>query len=862
MVDIRAARQQVIQARQIIQQQEQQVQEARQEIQQTQLKPLTRAELQVRGREDIIRRKLAAVKLEGVKKEQLTKLNPLDVQIKEARGEIDIFDRQVISLEQQIKIQKEREAAFKKALDVFRDPDPRAIFGLSGVEEEFFRKISQGKTTAVRLAIKEAQAKIKAIGLKPVPVIEDGKLVAFRGEEIIKNVKETIQKIVIPKTPLPSRRIRKEDPLKFFVATTLPEFARQIFKDFVNNPQDRKAIRDSLGKLQKFGDKNIEKLEKTRVKVEEFLDPRQKEFRIQVEQSFGQLENTQEQLNKDILKFNKEFKGELSETKFEEGTVQATTFVARQRAIDQRFFEVTERVKRLRNASEFEIETFFKSTLKGIVTSPITLAQLGIGVSTRPIKTTKDFAKAIKELPSTLSQTPFSTVGTLLGTAVGTSLIARTIVASPQLFKGGKSPLSSSDIKGALRKGGKSLDDAIERFRKSGLVKDKKGQATIELLLRKKKKKKRKDDPFGEFMEELSRLDDIGATKTKNKLIDDAIKGIIKQIKNAKTFKQKKKLTDGLKVILEVLEKRKLITIKPLVFQVTGRPKSFNSKRSTSELRIIPKKSLQTTKQKELILRLKKQRQRIQLFERKSTRLLKKQRTELLTRQNKAVALLQKSRQTDKQKDREALVFAIASVSAQSSKLESTQKSALIEATSLANALLSTQTSLVSSRLLPQRVLIGRRRVIRKRVKARPKPKIPKIPIIIKKPVDERLIKAVQKLGKKGVDIIVGIQVKKRKIIGKNLPKWKALKKAQRFVDSNIEASYLLKKSGKKAKGKDIKPFNPSFKFRSSKANPLFVVEKRKFRLDMPREVRQLKTAKLNVPRTFFPKLKKKRKKK
>ena len=118
-------------------------------------------------------------------------------------------------------------------------------------------------------------------------------------------------------------------------------------------------------------------------------------------------------------------------------------------------------------------------------------------------------------------------------------------------------------------------------------------------------------------------------------------------------------------------------------------------------------------------------------------------------------------------------------------------------------------------------------------------------------------------MGKKNaVDIIVGMKLKKRKVIGKRLPPFKALRKAQKFVDKNIEASFLLKPTGKKSKQKDIKPFNASFKFRPSKVNPLFQVERRKFRLDSPTEVRQLKIFKGKIPRGIFPKIKKKRKKK
>ncbi len=122
-------------------------------------------------------------------------------------------------------------------------------------------------------------------------------------------------------------------------------------------------------------------------------------------------------------------------------------------------------------------------------------------------------------------------------------------------------------------------------------------------------------------------------------------------------------------------------------------------------------------------------------------------------------------------------------------------------------------------------------------------PVIPVVPIIkIPKGVSRtKTVKALAALGKQGVDIITGLKERKKRILRKNLPAFKALKFGRGYVDRNIEASYKLVPSGKKAKGKDIKPFNVGVKFRPSKVNPLFLVEKRKFRLDHPQERRQIK---------------------
>lgn len=121
----------------------------------------------------------------------------------------------------------------------------------------------------------------------------------------------------------------------------------------------------------------------------------------------------------------------------------------------------------------------------------------------------------------------------------------------------------------------------------------------------------------------------------------------------------------------------------------------------------------------------------------------------------------------------------------------------------------------------------------------------PKAPPVVKLPTGiekTKLVKKLVKLRKQGVNVIVGMG-KKQRIVAKNLPPFKALKFGRDFVDKNIAASFRLKKSGKKTKKKDIKPFNVGNKFRPSKRDPLFIVEKRFARLDSPQERLQIKLA-------------------
>ncbi|KKL46108.1 hypothetical protein LCGC14_2348950, partial [marine sediment metagenome] len=217
------------------------------------------------------------------------------------------------------------------------------------------------------------------------------------------------------------------------------------------------------------------------------------------------------------------------------------------------------------------------------------------------------------------------------------------------------------------------------------------------------------------------------------------------------------------------------------------------------------------------------------------------------------------SAQTAKQ--RQALLQKISQLQKQSSVLglSSVQLSKQVSAQKQPQLSLLSQPQVLGQKQVSQ---LGTENIFLRgaKTKPRPRPKITKVPKpkIIKLPKGvskTKLVKALVKLKKQGVNVVVG-QGKKQKIIARNLPPFKALKKGRDFVDENIVASFHLKKSGKKTAKKDIKPFNVGRKFRPSKRNVLIQVEKSKFRLDHPKEVAQLKAAKRRKP------TKKKRKKK
>ncbi len=104
-----------------------------------------------------------------------------------------------------------------------------------------------------------------------------------------------------------------------------------------------------------------------------------------------------------------------------------------------------------------------------------------------------------------------------------------------------------------------------------------------------------------------------------------------------------------------------------------------------------------------------------------------------------------------------------------------------------------------------------------------------------------------------GVDVIVGQKTNRQRTIAKNVHPFTGAKLGAEFIDDSIDASYKLKSSGKKAVGKKTKPFNINPRFRPSKRDPLFIVEKRKHRLSSSRERREIAQARKRVSNKSSP---------
>ena len=172
MVTAKQARQQLTQQQQILSQ-------AKAQITQTSLPAISVAQLRTRGRTQILQRRSRERQLAGAKERELTKLKPAEQELQRA-------EKEVVRFEAAIKEQGRQRAAFDKALKVFFDKDPRAIFFLNKLEKKFFQQIQAGRESAVKKSIDEAIAKLKAKGIKDIkPIFEKGKGVPVGFEGII-----------------------------------------------------------------------------------------------------------------------------------------------------------------------------------------------------------------------------------------------------------------------------------------------------------------------------------------------------------------------------------------------------------------------------------------------------------------------------------------------------------------------------------------------------------------------------------------------------------------------------------------------------------------------------------------------------
>ncbi len=224
--------------------------------------------------------------------------------------------------------------------------------------------------------------------------------------------------VKVPKIPKP----RRQDPIARFFREELPESLRVTARDFIPNPQKREDIKRFISRFQNKGDQSIKSIEGVKVNIQEFFDPGQKIVRQTAERNLNTIQRQQEFLNKEVENFNKKFGDkQLTEKQFKESQIVSLALSSKQASLDAKTEEFNRRLNEFKEQGERVPTRFFTETLKGIATSPFTLAQFGIGASTRPIRTTQQAVQEIKKLPETIAQAPFTVTGQIAGTLIGTT---------------------------------------------------------------------------------------------------------------------------------------------------------------------------------------------------------------------------------------------------------------------------------------------------------------------------------------------------------------------------------------------------------------------------------------------------------
>ena len=979
MVSIQEARQQITQQRQTLQQQQQQIQETRREVEQTRLRSLTRAELQVRGREEIIKRKLASQRLEGLKKKQLAKLDPLETEIKKSRVEISKFEQRV----KQAEVEQKRANQLKIAKEVFLDI--RSAAALSDIPKEIqekariaVRDIKEGLGVraffeGVEQVKKELLPAEKIIGVDikkrsvtieteqkeieiPKEDIKKGRpkqislpeelpplapLEKFKEIKVVKNILGGIKRLaedVVTTITIPEIAAREQR----ITSITLPTIVKgtQVTRpvDFTDIDTGRLPPKQNMelafnkvvfdfnqGKITDA--KGLERLEKIQDKF--ILDESKRTAGLRLAEGvgigvltmiappigftiIGLLGADAVFKRKEIWEFAKrnpkaaalQFSagliggfvgaGGVRAAKIKSAEIQTPTLELKGKARTKFEKQV---IENLDDSIRQETGTLIKNTATRtfIIDIPSPKGKVTLGILEYTKNNVKRFV-GLEFLNGKLIPKQVIFGGTITKGLKGkVELITRSVRKNTKL---GLSNIEISEfleravLKSQRKKGlrARTLTESEVRLSRQfglrGLTPNQVREILRRPLFGLKEAQRKANKPFTENEFKLAKKLSKSQVLLSEEIVKLKFTKLSKQI--APLIGERRILDIRVKEtgigISYVLKLPKAKTISPTIKKLDGRVvvdvRDFTSIKIT---KLKPRKRIPLEKtfsgQSQKIAQILKSKVKAS---KKVSRLTSLQKKISPTGAFKAIAKriqLERIKLAKKQATGEAVVTAEGT--ALKTRPQLVQKLKKLSKTKTKTGLATINPSLVAEAeklalagKLSLRQLQGLKlRLAKKQVVPVPRPTPPKLPPPIKIPpviitpkekefIDEKLIKAVQKIGKKGVDVIVGMQLKKRKVIGKNLPKWKALKKAQRFVDENIEASYLLKKSGKKAKVKDIKPFTPSFKFKSSKTNPLFVIEKRKHRLDHPREVAQLQSFKGKIPKGFLPKIKKRRKKK
>ena len=810
MVSIQEARSIVDRNRQQIRQQQQKVDTARKQIEETRLRGLSRQELQVRSLQEKLEREKQGQRLEGLKKDELKKLSPIQKDLDVARKQIDTFDAQVKTAE----ATQVKKRAFDKALDVFLSKDPQAIFTLETREERnFFKRLQSEKETSIRESLKELKQELKTEGFTELEEFtKKGELFpsGFKGIPALEE-KIRVEKIEPIKLASVVKRVRIKIPRREKITIRkLPPRQLVTRKITFGNPREfGKSFNQATGSTS-FTIAIPIRREKGKIFVRDF-NFQFKEGKIVKVKPTGSALITEEQFLKvDKRRRDKNPGFTFGDTRIVKPVLLKETDIQKVSSAVKEFFigrggeeAVAIGLKPFKTkVTGRQIRDFLRT--KGL---PGKVA--GEFIPTRPTD-----VLLLVTLGGLISAgTPIISKGTVLGLQAFGALNALDTKKSPE------TRIAGTIVAVAPFFSGKKGDIPI-------FPKGKKGQAGRFQLLEDffKKQEKKKID--------LAKVQDIlKIRKTQGQKVSD-VRKIFQEISKTKDAKLRKQQTQGAIKFLERTYGRK------------GAQAIFRDFLSQEGVTLTPKQPPTSV---------------FQRFVQKETVSLGKQKLSKVKVKEPEVFLVSSAEQTkqqERQKQRVITTQADLLVQGQTFFQPTKEVEKLAEETKTKQKAGQALFSALVSAQRPRLEEVTKAKVIR--VAKKPTP-IFKLPKGVKQ---TDLIKAIQKLGKKNaVNIIVGMKLKKRKTIGKGLPPFKALKKAQKFVDKNIEASFLLKPTKKKPKIKDIKPFNASFKFRPSKVSPLFQVERRKFRLDSPTEVKQLKLFKGKVPRGLFPKLKKKRKK-
>lgn len=267
----------------------------------------------------------------------------------------------------------------------------------------------------------QTPARPEDLGVKRKLTKKETKEGFLRGVEVGKR----LSKKGVPVLPLSQleieRQQRKLEDKREKRQERLKRFGKKIPKSLVVFTPEIKA---TFKVIQIGGDKISKFFKDTSRDIREDLDPEEKQLRLESEKQLQRFLDQQAKLEKDFDKFNNKFGDKkLSQSQFDVATKEQKELALRQDVLNKNSQVFSSEFNKVVKNRPENTKAFIREFSKQVITIPLTAGILAVGLTTRPVKTTKEAVSGFGGLPSELKARPFTTTGSIAGQVAGFKLL-------------------------------------------------------------------------------------------------------------------------------------------------------------------------------------------------------------------------------------------------------------------------------------------------------------------------------------------------------------------------------------------------------------------------------------------------------